>query len=82
VKKMDPTKNTAASVADPTAWTNPGKGPMKKQVAPIANSTPIHHDARCGAHQTRSCLRVVESKEWCFRWSRDDHWETPPSGPR
>jgi hypothetical protein len=47
---MDPTKNTTASVADPTAWTNPAKGPMKKQVAPIANSTPIHHDARCGAH--------------------------------
>src|SRR5512132_2557393 len=63
VKKMDPTKNTAASAAEPTAWTNPGKGPMKKQLAPIANSTPIHHDARCGAHQTPSVLRVLESKE-------------------
>jgi hypothetical protein len=27
---------------------------MKKQVEPIANRMPIHHDARRGAHQTPS----------------------------
>jgi hypothetical protein len=52
VKKIEPTKNTNPSAAAPTSWTNPGNGATKKQVAPIAKSTPIHHDIRRGAHQT------------------------------
>ncbi len=52
VKKIDPTKKTAASAAEPTHSTKPGNGATRKQVEPIANRTPIHHDARRGAHQT------------------------------
>src|SRR4051794_28712988 len=51
VKKIDPTKNTRASTVEPTHSTNPGNGPTKKHAEPMANSTPIHHPARRGAHQ-------------------------------
>jgi hypothetical protein len=54
VKKIEPTKKTIPSAPDPTSCSNPGNGPMKKQVEPIANRMPIHHDARRGAHQTPS----------------------------
>jgi hypothetical protein len=50
VKKSDPTKNTSPSTAEPTSSTNPGKGATTKQADPTAKSTPIHHDARRGAH--------------------------------
>lgn len=52
VKKIEPTKNTIPSTWEPTTSTNPGNGPMKKQVDPNANRTPIHHETRHGAHQT------------------------------
>ena len=80
MKKIDPTKNTAASAAEPTSSTNPGNGPTRKQVEPIANRTPIHHDARRGAHQTP--FRRRESRERPFRCSLDDQRARPPSGRR
>ena len=53
--------------------------PTKKQVEPIANRTPIHHDARRGAHQTP--LRSGrESIDACLRWTREDHELVLPSG--
>jgi hypothetical protein len=52
VKKMDPTKKTIPSTADPTACSKPGNGPMKKQTEPMANRTPIHQVSLLGAHQT------------------------------
>ena len=52
VKKIEPTKKIAASTPDPKSWTTPGNGATRKQVAPIAKRTPIHHDALRGAHQT------------------------------
>jgi len=52
VKKIEPTKKTTPSAAEPTHSTKPGKGATRKQVEPIANRTAIHHEARLGAHQT------------------------------
>ena len=36
VKKIEPTKKTAASAPSPTSWAKPGNGPTKKQSDPIA----------------------------------------------
>ena len=52
---------------------------MKKHVEPIANRTPIHHDARRGAHQTPS-RSGRESFDACLRWTREDQELLPPSG--
>ncbi len=68
MKKIDPTKNTAPSAPEPTSCSKPGNGATRKQVDPIANRIPIHHEARRGAHQTPSPLANRESREWCFRW--------------
>jgi len=79
VKKIEPTKKTIPSSPEPTSCSNPGNGPTKKHVEPIANSTPILHDARRGAHQTP--LRSGrESFDACLRWTREDHELVPPSG--
>jgi hypothetical protein len=81
VKKIEPTKKTSPSTPEPTNCSKPGNGPMKKHVEPIANSTPIHHDARLGAHQTP--LRSGrESLDECLRWTRDDHDTGTPSSRR
>jgi hypothetical protein len=83
VKKTEPTKNTIPSTPDPTSSTNPGNGAIRKQVDPRTNRTPIHHDARSGAHQTRSCPGAArESRDACLRCARDDHVVVPPSGRR
>src|SRR5262245_63236726 len=63
VKKIDPTKKTAPSAAEPTSSTKPGIGPTRKQAEPIANSTPIHHEALRGAHQTPSWRSRPRSEE-------------------
>jgi hypothetical protein len=57
VKKIEPTKKTAPSAVEPTKSANPGKGPTRKQTEPIENKTPIHHEARRGAHQTEPPAR-------------------------
>src|SRR4030095_16783813 len=72
VKKIEPTKKTIPSAPEPTSCSKPGRGPTKKHAAPIANRTPIHHDARRGAHQTLSCSGR-ESFDACLRWTREDH---------
>ena len=59
VKKIDPTKKTTASTVEPTSSTKPGMGPTRKQVEPIANRTPIHHDARSGAHNAPSSVSMI-----------------------
>ena len=82
VKKIEPTKNTAASALAPTSFANPGSGPTMKQVAPIANRTPIHHEARRGAHQVPSSSAGRERRDACLRCARDDHSETAPSASR
>src|SRR5262245_20061055 len=81
VKKIEPTKKTSPSAPEPTSCSNPGNGPTKKHVEPIANRTPIHHDARPGAHQTPEPAGR-ESFEACWRWPRDDHDTATPSGRR
>ena len=78
VKKIEPTKKTSPSAPEPTSSTNPGNGPRKKQVDPMANRTPIHHDARRGAHQTPS-PSGRDSFEACLRWARDDQVAVRPS---
>jgi len=82
VKKIEPAKNTAPSTADPTSSTNPGSAATRKHVEPIAKRTPIHHDARRGAHQTPECRGVRESSDACLRWKRDDHSTIASSGRR
>jgi hypothetical protein len=83
VKKTEPTKNTIPSTPDPTSSTNPGNGAIRKQLDPTAKRTPIHHDTRSGAHQTRSCPAATrESRDACLRCVRDDHSEVLPSGRR
>ncbi len=42
MKKIEPTKKTVPSAAEPTRSMNPGNGPTRKQTEPIANRTPIH----------------------------------------
>ena len=59
VKKTEPTKNTVPSAAEPTSWTKPGIGPSTKQTEPIANRTPIHHEARRGANQVEPPARAI-----------------------
>jgi hypothetical protein len=81
VKKIEPTKKTIPSAPEPTSCSKPGKGPMRKHAEPIANRTPIHHDARRGAHQTPVCSGR-ESFDECLRWTRDDHDTGTPSGRR
>ena len=67
VNSSDPTKKTAPSATGPTSRRNAGTGAMRKQVDPAANSTAIHHDARCGAQWTSSRRRVRDSREACLR---------------
>src|SRR5262245_51469343 len=81
VKKIDPTKNVIPSAPEPTSCSKPGNGPTKKHVDPIANRTPIHHEARRGAHQTFACSGR-ESFDACFRCLREDHDAIVPSGRR
>ena len=59
MKNSEPTKKTVPSAAEPTSCTNPGNGPTKKQSEPIENSTPIHHEARRGAHHRTVPGRAV-----------------------
>ena len=82
VKKIEPTKKTPASAADPISSTSPGNGPTRKQVEPIAKSTPIHQETRPGAHHTpcRGCAR--ERSDARLRWRRDDQSASAPSGRR
>ena len=82
VKKIEPTKKIAPSAPGPTAWTTPGRGPTRKHAEPMAKSTPIHHEARRGAHQTPSPAAGRESRERCLRWWREPHSTRPPSGRR
>ena len=69
VKKSEPAKNTAASAPAPTSATKPGNGPTAKQAEPTANSTPIHHEARRGAHHPDPPGR--ESSEAPLRCARE-----------
>src|SRR5215216_5413710 len=82
VKNIEPTNNTIPSTPDPTSSTNPRNGAIRKQLDPTAKRTPIHHDTRSGAHQTRSCPATRESRDACLRFARDDHSEVLPSGRR
>ena len=68
VKNSEPAKNTAASAPAPTRCTKPGNGPTTKHAEPTANSTPIHQDARRGAHQAEPPGR--ESSEAALRCAR------------
>ena len=80
VKKIEPTKKTRPSIREPTSSTKPGNGPTRKHVEPIPKSTPIHHEARRGAHQTPGCSLARERRDACLRWKRDDHSTSSPSG--
>ncbi len=80
VKKIEPTKKTTPSTAEPTHSTNPGNGATRKHVAPIANRTAIHHEARRGAHQTPPDRR--DSLERPFRCRLEDHSASRPSANR
>ena len=83
VKKSEPTKKTTPSADDPTRSMKPGNGPTKKQAEPIANRTPIHHEASRGAHRREARLAPArESVEACLRWKRDSQTTTSPSGFR
>ena len=82
VKKTEPAKNTVPSAAEPTRPAKPGNGPRRKQTDPIANRTPIHHEAWPGAHQRRRGRVARERREACLRANRDDHWAISPSGRR
>ena len=82
VKKTEPTKNTVPSAAEPTSWMNPGNGPTMKQTEPIANRTPIHQEARCGAHHFDPRSSARESNEACLRWKREDQTRRSPAASR
>src|SRR5512132_1957655 len=79
VKKIEPTKKTIPSAPEPTSCSKPGNGPTNKHVEPTANRTPIHHDARRGAHQT-PVRPGRESLDACLRCVRDDQSAVVPSG--
>ena len=79
VKKIEPTKKTIPSAPEPTSCSKPGNGPTRKHVEPIANRTPIHHDARRGAHQT-PVRPGLDSLDACLRCAREDHDAVVPSG--
>jgi hypothetical protein len=69
--------------ARPDESTNPRNGAIRKQLDPTAKRTPIHHDARSGAHHTRSWPGATrESRDACLRCARDDHTVVLPSGRR
>jgi hypothetical protein len=82
VNSSDPTKKTAPSATGPTSRRNAGIGATRKQVEPMANSTAIHHDARCGAQWTSSRRRARDRREACLRWLREDHSTVLPSDCR
>ena len=74
MKKIEPTKNTVPSVAEPTSCAKPGIGPSTKQTEPIANRTPIHHEALRPTGRP-----LLESREACLRWKRESQIAVAPS---
>ena len=76
---MEPTKNTAPSAAEPTRSAKPGNGATMKQTDPIANRTPIHHEAGRADVRRPSAASTRESCEECLRWNRDSQIAVLPS---
>jgi hypothetical protein len=49
---MEPTKNVTASVLSPTRLTNPGNGPMRKHVDPLAKKSAIQRSRLMGSRRS------------------------------
>lgn len=62
VKNTEPAKNTAPSAPAPTSWTNPGKGPMKKQAEPTAKPIAIQQSqaARAAIRGAKARARPIK----------------------
>src|SRR5262245_31737226 len=77
VKNSEPTKKVLATARGPTTSRKTGNGATKKHSDPIANSTAIHHESRCGAHNTCSAPgRTRDRRDSCLRRHRREGTDT------
>src|SRR5262245_15753896 len=77
VKNSEPTKKVPATACGPTTSRKTGNGATKKHSDPIANSTAIHHESRCGAHSTCSAPgRTRDRRDSCLRRHRREGTDT------